>query len=173
MAISTYSELQSSMADFLNRSDLTSVIPTFIALGEARMNRDIRHWQMENRASTTIDGQYLTKPSDWVETIRLHLTGQNTSAMDLLSTQAMADKRQGAENVAGKPKYYAHSEGQFEVFQHDLFQESDLPLLWCGGPHSGRAVRRNLAMRLLRAGDLCFEAHRSDGRCIHRHHQYQ
>jgi hypothetical protein len=55
MAISTYSELQSSMADFLNRSDLTSVIPTFIALGEARMNRDIRHWQMENRASTTID----------------------------------------------------------------------------------------------------------------------
>ena len=105
MAISTYSELQSSMADFLNRSDLTSVIPTFIALGEARMNRDIRHWQMENRASTTIDGQYLTKPGDWVETIRLHLTGQNTSAMDLLSTQAMADKRQGAENVAGKPRY--------------------------------------------------------------------
>ena len=116
MAISTYSELQSSMADFLNRSDLTSVIPTFIALGEARMNRDIRHWQMENRASTTIDGQYLTKPGDWVETIRLHLTGQKTSAMDLLSTQAMADKRQGAENVAGKPRYYAHSEGQFEVF---------------------------------------------------------
>ena len=58
----------------------------------------------------------MTKPSDWVETIRLHLTGQKTSAMDLLSTQAMADKRQGAENVAGKPRYYAHSEGQFEVF---------------------------------------------------------
>jgi hypothetical protein len=116
MAISTYSELQASIADFLNRADLTSVIPTFIALGEARMNRDIRHWQMENRASTTIDGQYLTKPSDWVETIRLHLSGQNTSAIDLLSTQAMADKRQGSENVAGKPRYYRHAENQFEVF---------------------------------------------------------
>lgn len=116
MAINTYTELKSAMADFLNREDLTAVIPTFIAMGEARLNRDVRHWRMQNRATTTIDGQYLTKPGDWLETIRLHLTGQNTSAMDLLSAQAMADKRQGAENVAGKPRYYQHSEDQFEVF---------------------------------------------------------
>jgi len=116
MAISTYSELQSAMADFLNRSDLSSIIPTFISLGEARMNRDIRHWQMENRASTTIEGQYLLKPYDWVETIRFHLTGQDTSVISLLSSRAMADKRQSGSNIAGKPAYYAHSENQFEVF---------------------------------------------------------
>jgi hypothetical protein len=28
----------------------------------------------------------------------------------------MADKRQGSENVAGKPRYYRHAENQFEVF---------------------------------------------------------
>ncbi len=56
--------------------------------------------------------------------------------------------------------------------QHDLFQESDLPLLWRGGPHSSRAVRRYLAVRRLRAGHVCREAHRSDGGCIRRHHQH-
>ena len=36
MAITTYSELQSAIADWLNRSDLTSVITSFISLGEAQ-----------------------------------------------------------------------------------------------------------------------------------------
>ena len=32
MALSTYDELKASVADFLNRSDLTSVIPDFIKM---------------------------------------------------------------------------------------------------------------------------------------------
>ena len=51
MAITTYAELQSSIADFLDRDDLTSVIPTFISLAEADMNRQIRHWRQEKRAN--------------------------------------------------------------------------------------------------------------------------
>ena len=35
MALTNFTELKSSIADFLNRDDLTSVIPTFIALAEA------------------------------------------------------------------------------------------------------------------------------------------
>ena len=38
----TYSELKSNIADWLNRSDLTSVIPTFISLAENRLNRQLR-----------------------------------------------------------------------------------------------------------------------------------
>tara|TARA_R110000787_G_scaffold24724_1_gene69849 strand:+ start:359 stop:982 length:624 start_codon:yes stop_codon:yes gene_type:complete len=116
MALTTYSELQATIGDFLNRSDLTSVIPTFVSLAESYINRDIRHWQMENRATTTIDSRYATRPSDWVETIRFQITSGNTSALSLLSQKAMSDKRQSSENVAGTPKFYCHSEGQFEVF---------------------------------------------------------
>ena len=116
MAITTYSELKTSIADYLNRSDLTAVIPTFVSLAEAQINRDVRHWQMENRATTSFDGQYGTRPSDWIETIRLQLTGTGTTSMSLISQQAMADKRMSADNVAGKPLFYTHSESQFELY---------------------------------------------------------
>lgn len=116
MAISTYAELKTAVADFLNRDDLTSVVPTFISLAEAQMQRDIRHYKMENRATATIDDQYLTRPSDWLETIRFHITSNGTRSLDLLSNQAMADKRQGAENATGIPRYYRHSESQFELY---------------------------------------------------------
>ena len=43
MALSTYDELKASIADFLNRDDLTSVIPDFIKLAETGMNREVRH----------------------------------------------------------------------------------------------------------------------------------
>lgn len=39
MSISTYAELKTSIADFLNRDDLTAVIPTFIDLTEAKLKR--------------------------------------------------------------------------------------------------------------------------------------
>ena len=62
MALTNYAELKSSIADFLNRDDLTSVIPTFISLAEAQFARDLRHYKMENRATGTIDSQFMTKP---------------------------------------------------------------------------------------------------------------
>src|SRR5574343_38100 len=42
MAITTNSELNTAVANWLSRSDLTSRIPEFIALFEAKFNRDMR-----------------------------------------------------------------------------------------------------------------------------------
>ena len=36
MALTTYTELKTSVGDWLNRTDLTTVIPDFIALAEAQ-----------------------------------------------------------------------------------------------------------------------------------------
>jgi hypothetical protein len=116
MAISTYSELKTSIADYLNRADLTAVIPTFVSLAEAQINRDVRHWEMENRATTTFDSHYATRPSDWVETIRLHLTSGTTTPMRLISKAAMSEKRSNDLNASGTPLYYSHSESQFELY---------------------------------------------------------
>ena len=42
MAITTYVELQAAAANWLVRADLTTRIPEFIALAEARLNRTLR-----------------------------------------------------------------------------------------------------------------------------------
>ena len=55
MSITTYAELKTAIASWLNRDDLTSVIPDFIALTEAALNRDLRHLQMIDRDDATID----------------------------------------------------------------------------------------------------------------------
>ena len=73
MALSTYDELKASIADFLNRDDLTSVIPDFIKLAETGMNREVRHWRMEKRATAQLDSQYTALPSDFLEPIRMSL----------------------------------------------------------------------------------------------------
>ena len=55
MALSTYSELKTSVADWLNRSDLTSAVPDFISLAEAQVERRLRTRQMIVRATATIE----------------------------------------------------------------------------------------------------------------------
>ena len=45
MAINSYAELKTSIAAYLQRSDLTSVIPQFIALAESDINADIADLQ--------------------------------------------------------------------------------------------------------------------------------
>ena len=118
MALTNYTGLKASIADFLNRDDLTSVIPDFVALAEAQINRDVRHWRMEARTSGQQDpaDEYMQIPADWVETIRLHLTGTGTSVVNLVSRDAMADKRAAQENAAGTPRMYTHANGQFQLF---------------------------------------------------------
>ena len=116
MALKSYAALKTSIGDFLNRDDLTAVIPDFISLAEAQINRDIRHYEMENRATAQRDSQYLARPTDWVETIRMHITGGGTRTLDLLSGAAMSDKRAGADDTSGEPRYFRHAERAFEVY---------------------------------------------------------
>jgi len=115
-SLNTYTGLKFAISDWLDRPDLDDIIPQFIEMAEAQMSRDIRHFEMENRATAEVDGQYLQRPSDWVETIRLHITSGGTRNLQLLSAAAMADKRQGVENATGEPRYYRHAERGFEVF---------------------------------------------------------
>lgn len=131
MAITTYSNLQTTIADFLNRDDLTAAIPTFIQLGEAQMNRDIRHWEMEARVSgqQSQGDKHMQLPSDWIETIRLHLTGSGTDPVELASLAAIAEKRAAVDDLAGRPRFYAHVRGEFELFPTPD-EDTDFELLY-------------------------------------------
>lgn len=116
MALSNYTELKSTIADFLNRDDLTSIIPAFIELAEAQMNRDLRHWRMETRSVGDVDSEYSTLPTDWIETISLHVNGDGTSTLNLSSREAIANRRAKTENETGRPRLYSHADGAIELF---------------------------------------------------------
>ena len=70
----TYDELKTQIADFLNRSDLTSKLDFFIDATEGELNRRLRTKDMVVRATATADGQYLSLPTDWLEAINIEIT---------------------------------------------------------------------------------------------------
>jgi len=116
MAISTYAELQASIANFLNRDDLTATIPDFIALAESSISNSLRHWRMETRVDTALSGQFMSIPSDWLATIRLHLDNTGTTDVRYLPRAEMQRMRAEQVDATGIPAYYGHNAGQFEVF---------------------------------------------------------
>lgn len=73
--ITNYTTLQSTIADYLNRADLTAQIPTFIQMAEADMNTRLRTREMIVRAEATSNNEYVQLPSDWAEAINLHIVG--------------------------------------------------------------------------------------------------
>jgi len=116
MAITTYAELKSSIANWLNRDDLTTVIPDFISLTEASINRDLRHYKMVNRVDATLDSRYVQVPADWLETLRFSLTTDGTRPLEMASLDDMIKNRQNGANATGTPKFYSHVGETIEVF---------------------------------------------------------
>lgn len=107
MAITQWSELDTALDNWLNRSDLTTVIPDFVRLFEARADREIRHPQMMRRATATADSQYLSLPTDWLEPISLKLTTTSPiTPLEALTPEQMIEWREGW-TAAGTPRFYS------------------------------------------------------------------
>ena len=101
----TYSGLKASVADWLNRADLTAQIPDFIALAEARFNRDIRHNAMIKRETTVATSDYVALPNDWLEHISLTVVGSTTRApLEYVSNEEFNRLRH--KNLTGEFRYY-------------------------------------------------------------------
>jgi hypothetical protein len=75
MAFDSYSSLKTTIANYLARSDLTSVIPDFIRLAEYRLQRELRIRQMLTvaQASTTGGVSTVGIPSDFLEMRDIHV----------------------------------------------------------------------------------------------------
>ena len=116
MCLSNFTELKTEIANFLNRDDLTNVIPTFIRLAEAKMNRDIRHWRMETRKTALLDNQFTALPIDFLSPVRMTLNTAETKVLELAGTNEISKLRAEAGNATGEPAYYAMIDGSIEVF---------------------------------------------------------
>jgi len=75
--MATYATLQTDIAGFMNRTDLTAQIPGFILFAETRMNLDVRAWQMLKLTTLTIAAGATSAPVpvDWLEWDELSIGG--------------------------------------------------------------------------------------------------
>tara|TARA_R100000231_G_scaffold33411_1_gene29313 strand:+ start:4310 stop:4930 length:621 start_codon:yes stop_codon:yes gene_type:complete len=116
MALTNYTELKASIADFLNRDDLTAVIPDFITLAESGMNREVRHWRMETRKTAVLDTQYTALPTDFLEPIRMSLNTADTNTLEMVNAFQISNLRAQNLNTTGRPVNFSILDGSIEVF---------------------------------------------------------
>lgn len=112
MALSTYSELKSSVADWLNRSDLTSAITDFVSLAEAQMERKLRTRQMLVRATATVDTEYAAVPTDFLESKSFKLNTNPVTALGFETIDSL-DNLAANYSSASKPLFFSVVGGQF------------------------------------------------------------
>ena len=112
MALSNYTELQASVADFLNRSDLTSVIPDFVTMAEADLNRTLRVREMSVRTQAPINSQYVKLPVDFLGMRNIDLLTDPVTPMTYKNLQNLDIHRAG--DATGKPIYYSIIQNNIE-----------------------------------------------------------
>lgn len=113
MAIATYDELKTAIADFLNRDDLTAIIPTFISLAEAQIARDLRHWKQEKRVTTSVDERYENLPNDWLE---IKLVALSTGKMLQTVSASEMSERRSQSDIAAEPRFVRMTADQIELY---------------------------------------------------------
>ena len=114
MALATYSDLKTSVANYLARSDLTSQIPDFIQLAEIRLRRDLRIRQMLKVATTTTTGGDSTVglPSDFLELRDIFFVSDPSIVVSYLTPSSFT--RNARTTESGKPVNYTILSGEFQ-----------------------------------------------------------
>ena len=106
MAIGTYAELKTAVANWLNRDDLTENIPDFITLCEARLNRVLRTRAMEGlyTASTIAAQRDYNLPPNYLQMRALRLNTSPLVVLEYVSPEIM--DRVWAGSAGGRPIAY-------------------------------------------------------------------
>lgn len=110
--ITNFTTLVSTVADYLNRQDLSAQIPTFIQLAESDLNTRLRCREMIVRATTTNDDEYVRLPLDFLEGINLQLVGGQSPLRYITLDEAdIVNARQGYN----APTFYSLMNGAIEL----------------------------------------------------------
>lgn len=106
MSFSTYSELKTTIASYLARSDLTAMIPTFIQLAELRLRRELRTRQMlvVATASTTGGDSTVGLPTDFLAMRDIHVNTNPITTLSYAAPNAFYNSYRATES--GKPTEY-------------------------------------------------------------------
>jgi hypothetical protein len=104
MALTNYNDLVTTVESYLARSDLTSIIPTFVMLAQQRMSRDLRTREMLKVATTTATDGTVEIPTDFLEMREMHFQGNPPITLEYESPDKFF--RDLLTTTSGLPYYY-------------------------------------------------------------------
>ena len=107
MSFTNYSNFKTSVANYLGRSDLTSMIPDFITLAETRLQRELRTRNMLKSATATMSAgdNTIGLPTDFLEMRDLFIQGNPRMPVSYMSPSAFTRNARATES--GKPVDYS------------------------------------------------------------------
>ena len=106
MALTTYTELKTSLANWLNRSDLTTEIgDDFIKLTEADFNSKLRVRAMINQVNITVNSETSALPTDFLQIRDFYILNGQTKVPLVYTTPASMDTTNGT-STTGLPTTY-------------------------------------------------------------------
>ena len=100
MALTTYTELKASLANWLNRSDLTTEIADdFIKLAEADLNSKLRVRAMIAQVNITVDAETAALPTDFLQIRNFYILSGQTKTPLVYTTPASMDTTSGTSTT--------------------------------------------------------------------------
>jgi hypothetical protein len=113
MSFATYSDLKTSIAGYLARSDLTNQIPDFITFAENRLRRELRVRQMLKSVTTaTVSGDSTVEvPSDFLEIRDFVVLTNPIQPLSYSSPSTLSNDPRASE--VGVPKSYTILANEF------------------------------------------------------------
>ena len=113
--IYTYTDLTTSIANWIARSDLSAVIPEFIQLAEDRINNDVNARDMETitTVTATAGNAYINLPAGVLEIERIVVNDTPLRVLTPISADQMATAY--VNGTSAKPANYSVIGGQVQL----------------------------------------------------------
>ena len=114
MAFTNYTTFVATVANYLARSDLTSVIPDFVHLAQERISRDLRVQEMLKVATaTTVAGdKNIAFPADFLELREIHIDGTPVYTLEYQTPDKFF--RNEKTHLSGVPTYFTMLGAEFQ-----------------------------------------------------------
>jgi hypothetical protein len=111
-AIPDYATLKEKVADWLDRDDLETKIPTFVQLAEAMFNRELRVIDMEASTILTATAENVVLPSDYLAMRAIYIEGSPDRPLRGIAPSAL---RMEFDGTTGTPVAYALVSGMLRL----------------------------------------------------------
>ena len=135
----TFAELKSQIALYMNRTDLTTQIPQFIALAEFVLARELNLREMETSVTGTATASYITLPADFGNVSRLTTTvGGTERNVDYIARPDL--------DYVGQGRYYSQENNKLRLFPYSATQAYKLYYIVNHAPLSDTATTNWLSI---------------------------